>query len=68
VVDSPFKFTVPCVATSDPSGGACDVSTSANAVMPGSVRDGDRSIWQLGSVGLYDASESLFATQGLFVP
>jgi acyl-homoserine-lactone acylase len=68
VVDSPFKFTIPCAATSDPSGGACDVSTSANAVMPGSVRDGDRAIWQLGSIVLYDASEKLFATQGLFVP
>jgi acyl-homoserine-lactone acylase len=68
VQDSAFKFTVPCTATSGPSGGACAVSTSANAVMPGSVRDGDRAIWQIGPIGLYDAADRLFATQGLFIP
>lgn len=68
VQDSAFKFTVPCAATSDSSGGACAVSTSANALAPGSVRDGDRAIWELGPVGLYDAAGRLFATQGVFVP
>jgi acyl-homoserine-lactone acylase len=68
VVDTPFKFGVPCAATSDDSGGACAVSTSANAVLPGSVTDGDRAIWEVGSIGLYDTSGNLFATQGVFVP
>jgi hypothetical protein len=44
------------------------VSTSANAVLPGSVRDGDRAIWELGQIGLYDPHGDLFATQGVFVP
>jgi acyl-homoserine-lactone acylase len=68
VEDTSFKFGMPCAATSDASGGVCAVSTSANAVMPGSVRDGDRAIWQVGSIGLYDASGNLFAKQGVFVP
>jgi hypothetical protein len=66
--DTPFKFTMPCAATSDSTGAACGVSTSANAVLPGSVRDGDRAIWELGQIGLYDQSGDLFATQGVFVP
>ncbi len=68
VEDTPFKFPMPCAATSDSTGGACQVSTSANAIAPGSVRDGDRAIWELGPVGLYDQSGNLFATQGVFTP
>jgi acyl-homoserine-lactone acylase len=68
VEDSPFEFAVPCAATSDASGGSCHVNTTANALAPGSVRDGDRAIWQLGPIGLYDGAGGLFATQGLFVP
>jgi hypothetical protein len=68
VQDSPFKFSIPCAATTGSSGGACQVNTSANAIAPGSVRNGDRAIWQLGAIGLYDSSGGLFATQGVFVP
>ena len=68
VEDFPFKFGVPCAATSDDSGGACAVTTSANALEPGSVRDGDRAIWEIGSIALLDASGRVFATQGVFVP
>ncbi len=68
VEDTPFKFTVPCTAPGGDSGGDCRVSTSANALSPGAVRDGDRAIWQLGSIGMYDAGGGLFATQGVFVP
>jgi acyl-homoserine-lactone acylase len=68
VLDRPFKFGVPCEATSGSPGSTCQVNTTANALLPGSVRDGDRAIWQLGPVGLYDSSGNLFATQGVFVP
>jgi len=68
VEDTPFKFDVPCTATSEDSGSTCMVDTSANALVPGSVRDGDRAVWELGAVGLYDAGGGLFATQGVFVP
>jgi hypothetical protein len=68
VEDTPFKFAIGCAATTEVTGGACQLSTSANALAPGSVRDGDRAVWQLGPVGLYDQSGNLFATQGLFLP
>jgi len=68
VEDTDFKFGLPCAATTGSSGGACQVSTSANAIAPGSVRDGDRAIWQLGDVAVYDAAGDRFATQGVFVP
>jgi hypothetical protein len=45
--------------------------------MPGSVRSGDRAIWQIGPAQVFDGGpdgqvatpgNSLFQTQGLFVP
>ena len=68
VADTTFKFAMPCAATSGDTGAACAVSTSASAVLPGSVRDGDRAIWELGAIGVYDPSGGLFATQGVFAP
>jgi hypothetical protein len=68
VEDTSFKFAMPCASTSEERGATCAVTTSANAVMPGSVRDRDRAIWELGAIGLYDSSGALFASQGVFVP
>jgi hypothetical protein len=76
--DTRFPFTVPCAATSDATvGSTCSVSTSANAVVPNSVVAGQRAIWQLGAVQVYDGGASgvagapdatLFMDQGIFVP
>jgi hypothetical protein len=76
--DMPFEVPVPCAATGDASVGAtCAVSTTADAVAPGVIREGDRAIWQLGRMEVWDggpdgdvdtADNSLFATQGVFVP
>ena len=79
VADSSFPVTVPCAATVDPSTGAdCAVSTSANAVVPGSISSGARASWELGDVDVLDggpdgdvdtpAGNTLFLTQGIFVP
>jgi hypothetical protein len=79
VQDTTVAVTVPCTATGDPNAGAdCEVSTSADAVTPGLVVEGDRAIWQLGQVQLFDggvdgdaattADNTLFATQGVFIP
>jgi uncharacterized repeat protein (TIGR01451 family) len=78
VVDMSFPVTLACSATADTSiGAACAVTTSANTVVPGSVQNGSRAIWELGSVQLFDggadglvatADNSLFAVQGIFVP
>jgi hypothetical protein len=76
--DTHFPITVPCAATADPTvGSTCSVSTSANAVMPGAVTAGNRAIWEIGPVQVYDGGSSgtagagdatLFEDQGVFVP
>jgi hypothetical protein len=74
-----FAFSVPCAATTDTQVGSdCVASTSADAIAPGMVREGDRSIWQIASARVYDggadgdadttADNTLFATEGVFVP
>ena len=65
----PVDMTVPCVAVPDPNeGSACTSSTSVDALIPGAVPEGRRAIWELGSVEVYDAGNTLFATQGIFIP
>jgi hypothetical protein len=80
--DKTFQVTVPCGATSTPTniGSTCDLTTTADAVYgdPSIVKEGQRAIWQLGQVDVYDggadgdvdtaAGNTLFATQGVFVP
>jgi hypothetical protein len=80
VSDTPFSFTVPCADTSPDFtiGGDCATATSADAVVPGIVTRGQRSIWELGSVQVDDggpdgvastaAGNTLFLGQGIFVP
>jgi glucose/arabinose dehydrogenase len=78
VQDSTFAWTVPCTTTPDTTvGSACAVTTSADAVNPGVVKEGLRAIWQLGQVQVFDggsdgvastAPNTLFAVQGVFVP
>ena len=73
--DFPFRDSVPCVATDTAVGGLCALTTSAEAIVPGSITEGSRAIWALDKVRVYDggpagdgANGSLFATQGYFVP
>lgn len=78
VADMPFPVTVPCNATADVNTGAiCAVTTTADSVVPGAVREVKRTMWQLGRVALLDGGpdalaatpdNSVFATQGVFVP
>ena len=78
--DFPFGFTVPCASTPSSStiASTCSRSTSANALVPGAVKDSNRAIWELDALRVYDggpdedadtaAGNSLFMTQGVFVP
>ena len=79
VQDVPFSFAIPCSGTSDPGiGSTCSVSTTANALEPGIVVEGQRAIWQLGQVKVYDGGadglasttgdNTLFMDEGIFVP
>ena len=74
----PISVDVACSATSDSAIGAtCSINTAVNALVPGAVREGDRAIWELGPVQVYDGGpdgvgatddNTLFADQGLFIP
>jgi Tol biopolymer transport system component len=76
-----FEFTVdaPCVADPDPDiGSDCSVSTTADTLVPGAIKESKRTIWQLSRVRVFDggadgdaattADNTLFLTQGVFVP
>jgi hypothetical protein len=71
-VDAPCAITVGLAA-----GSTCGVTTSLDAVLPGIVDEGERSIWELGQVEVLDGgpdgvadtpNNSVFARQGVFVP
>jgi len=78
VTDTSFPVTVPCVTTQSTSvGSTCSVATTANAVTPGVVGPGNRAIWGLDQVNLFDGGSTgvagasdatVFETQGVFVP
>jgi hypothetical protein len=75
---SVVRFGIPCTATADTTvGSTCAISTSANAVVPGMVKESYRTIWQLGPFQVMDGGsdgnqnqddQTLFASQGLLVP
>jgi hypothetical protein len=77
VQDLPFPVTVPCAATAGAAGATCALTTTFDAVLPGAIAEGRRSIWEFDRVRVMDggtdgeaatAPNDLFATQGLFVP
>jgi hypothetical protein len=77
-LDTDFPATVPCTATASTTiGASCLLSSSFNAIVPGSVIEGYRANWELGDVQVFDGGASgvagasdarLFARQGIFVP
>ena len=75
----PLDVIAPCIGVAAPQGGSvCSVSTTADALAPGTVKESRRSVWQLGRAEVYDggpdgdantpSGDTLFATQGLFIP
>jgi glucose/arabinose dehydrogenase len=60
--DLQLSFSVPCTAAT------CSVSTTADAITPGMVGDGKRTIWQVSQVEVRDHAGAPFARQGVFVP
>jgi predicted acyl esterase len=75
--DSPLGATVPCTPTAGAAGATCSLSTTVDAIMPGAVTEGRRTMWQLAAVEVHDGGSDglaatgpneLFARQGLFVP
>jgi glucose/arabinose dehydrogenase len=78
-LDSPFQVTIPCTGTAgdNSAGSNCIVNTTANAVVPGAVAGGERTLWQLGQIEVYDGGtdgdaetdgNAVFLRQGVFAP
>ena len=80
VADSGLRATVPCATTPGDAtiGSQCTLSTSADALVPDTVKEGMRSVWQLGAVrvddggadadGDSDGDNTPFLGQGIFIP
>jgi hypothetical protein len=79
IEDRTLAVNVPCTTTPDDSvGSTCSVVTTADAVSPGIVPERTRAVWELEQVRVFDGGpdgdpdttgdNSLFMTQGLFVP
>jgi len=78
MVDVPFPVDTTCVSTAATTiGSTCTINTSANAVVPQSVKDGKRANIEVGAVQINDGGvdgitattpNGRFATAGLFVP
>jgi hypothetical protein len=61
---------IDCVPNGGPTplGSDCNVSTSANTLVPGSVVAGKKMVLQVFRVRVNDAGNTLFLQQGVFVP
>ena len=78
VIDIPFPVGATCANTaSTAEGGLCTVNTSANVVVPGSVKDAKRAVIEVGQITITDGGadglngttpNTLFETQGIFIP
>ena len=78
VIDIPFPVVTPCTATASTAiGSTCAITTTANAVVPGAVKDGKRAIVEIGQLQIFDGGpdgvaatdpNTLFSVQGIFIP
>ena len=80
VADTSLYATVPCTTTPADSltGSTCALTSTADGILPATVREGARAVWGLGQVRLHDGGadgdaetagdNSLLAVQGLFIP
>jgi hypothetical protein len=78
MIDVPFPVNAACASTTLTTIGAtCSIATTANAVVPGAIKDGKRANIEIGQVQIIDggtdglvgtAPNTLFATAGVFVP
>jgi hypothetical protein len=79
VTDIPFPVNGTCAATSTNAavGGTCTVTTTANTVVPGSVKDTQRGVVEIQQLQINDggvdglvatAGNTLFEVQGIFIP
>ena len=79
VQDIPFPVNAPCTATGSDAtiGGTCAITTTANAVVVGSVKDNQRAVVEIQQLQISDGgvdgqvaspTNTLFEVQGIFIP
>jgi hypothetical protein len=78
ITDASIPVPVSCSSTGGPEGATCNLATSADAVISDITREGQRGVWGLGEVQVYDGGadgdadttgdNTLFAVQGAFTP
>jgi FtsP/CotA-like multicopper oxidase with cupredoxin domain len=78
VSDLPLDIVAPCTANGDPNtGSTCQANTTLDALLPSTVREGARAIWEVDGVEVYDGGtdgeadtdgNELFVEQGVFTP
>ena len=74
-----YGFDVPC--TPDPApgiGSDCSITTTADTLVPGTIKESKRTVWQVGRARVDDggadgdpsttADNTVFAVQGVFIP
>jgi hypothetical protein len=77
--DSTYSFTAPCTATGGTTniGSTCTVDTTADALVPNTIKESVRSVWQIGKVDVLDGGadgvastdpNTRYLSQGYFVP
>ena len=77
MVDRTYSFDATCTPTAGPEGATCTAQTTADALLPSTVQEGRRAIWELGQARVFDggadgdpstSDNTLFAVSGLFIP
>jgi glucose/arabinose dehydrogenase len=78
VADMPYTAALPCQPTAETTiGSTCSLATTADALAPGTIKEGRRAIWELGQVRVDDggadgiaatAPNTVFLRQGVFAP
>jgi hypothetical protein len=78
VVDIPFPVNATCANTAATNiGGTCTATTSANATVPGAVKDAQRAVVEIQQLQINDggadglvgtADNTIFGVQGIFIP
>ena len=64
-----FAWLVPCPGTADTTiGSTCSSTTSADAIVPGTIVEGRRSNIEVGQVEVLHYAEDVFLRQGVFIP
>jgi hypothetical protein len=76
--DVPLSLPVPCTSTTNTGiGSSCNLSTTLESVLPGTVTEGKRSIWELTNLEVRDGGadgdadtvpNTVFLKTGLFTP